>query len=79
MTQHWLERPGTIRTLWIVFIAILAATLLAELFVERHSLFGLDGSFGFYAWFGFAACVGLILFPKLLGVFLKRPDTYYVD
>jgi hypothetical protein len=79
MNQHWLERPSTIRRLWIAFVATLATTVAAELFVERHSVFGLDGSFGFYAWFGFASCVGLILFPKLLGVFLKRPDSYYGD
>jgi len=45
MKQHWLERPGTIRLLWIIFLCILALTLLANLFTEVHGWFGLDGSF----------------------------------
>lgn len=79
MDDHWLTRPETIRKLWILFAAILAVTVLADLFVAHHPHFGLDGTFGFGAWFGFASCVALVLFAKLLGVFLKRPDTYYDD
>lgn len=75
--KHWLVQPGTIKTLWRVSIAVLALTVLGDLFVEHHSAFGLDGTFGFGAWFGFAACVVLVLGSKLLGHFLKRPDTYY--
>jgi len=75
--DHWLVRPKTIRMLWIVFIAILAATVLADLFIEHHSTFRIDGTFGFGAWFGFLSCVVLIVGAKLLGFVLKRPDTYY--
>lgn len=79
MAEHWLRRPGTIRGLWILFGTILAATVIADLFFERHALFGVDGGFGFYAWYGFAACVALVLGSRLLGLLLKRPDTYYGD
>jgi hypothetical protein len=48
-----------------------------DLVVEPHPYFGLDGTFGFGAWFGFASCVALIAFAKALGALLKRPDTYY--
>jgi hypothetical protein len=75
--DHWLARPKTIRTLWVVFIAILAATVLADLFIEHHAAFWIDGTFGFGAWFGFLSCVVLIVGAKLLGFGLKRPDTYY--
>lgn len=77
MSKNWLERPGTIRMLWGVFIAILAATVVAEFFVQPHGYFGLDGTFGFNAWYGFATCVAMIVIAKALGVLLKRPDTYY--
>ncbi|HSM42348.1 MAG TPA: hypothetical protein VK862_16480 [Afifellaceae bacterium] len=76
-SDHWLVRPENIRKLWIVFIAILALTVLADLFVEHHPHFGLDGTFGFGAWFGFISCVVLVFFSKALGALLKRPDTYY--
>lgn len=77
--DHWLVRPETIRLLWWVFIAVLVLTVLGDLVVEHHPHFGIDGSFGFAAWYGFASCVVLVAFAKALGAFLKRPDTYYDD
>ena len=76
-SDHWLVRPENIRKLWILFIAILAATVLGDLFVDHHPHFGIDGTFGFGAWFGFVACVVLVFFSKALGALLKRPDSYY--
>lgn len=77
MDEHWLVREGTIKRLWAVFIALLAATVLADLAIEHHPYFALDGTFGFGAWFGLISCVAMVGFAKLLGVVLKRPDTYY--
>ncbi len=79
MTQdkHWLVRHRTIRALWLAFAVILATTVVADFFVHRHQYFNLDGSFGFFAWYGLLTCVGMIVFAKLLGLFLKRPDDYY--
>lgn len=79
MQRHWLTRPQTIRKLWRFFIAVLAAVVLAELLVPHKTRFALEGIFGFYALFGFLACAVLIVFAKAVGVFLKRPDTYYDD
>ena len=42
-----------------------------------HPGFGIDGTFGFYAWYGLGTCVAMVLFAKGLGVLLKRRDTYY--
>lgn len=75
--QHWLVRPSTIRMLWIVFIVILVLTVLADLVVEHHPHFWIDGTFGFGAWYGFVSCVVLVFFSKALGKFLKRRDDYY--
>ncbi len=75
--DHWIVRPTTIRWLWIAFIAILAATVLADLLIDHHGKFSIDGSFGFSAWYGFVACFVLIVFAKGIGVFLKRRDDYY--
>jgi hypothetical protein len=77
MDDHWLARDSTIKRLWIVFAVVLAVTVLADLFVDHHAYFGLDGTFGFGAWFGFVSCVVLIVVAKALGAVLKRPDTYY--
>ena len=39
--------------------------------------FGLDGWLGFGAVFGFLSCLAMVLFAKLLGKFLKRPEDHY--
>ena len=75
--DHWLVRPSTIRLLWVVFIVILALTLVPNLIVAPYAEFGIDGTFGFFAWYGFVACVIMVFGAKALGVFLKRKDTYY--
>lgn len=75
--DHWLDRPSTIRGLWIGGSLLLAVLVALDLVVQHTPHFGVDGTFGFGAWFGFAACVAMVLFAKALGAVLKRPDTYY--
>jgi hypothetical protein len=75
--DHWLTRPATIRRLWVVFILVLIVLVALDLVVAHHPHFGIDGTFGFGAWFGFLSCVALVVFAKALGAVLKRPDTYY--
>lgn len=75
--DHWLVRPTTIRMLWIVSSILLACLVLLDLAIEHHPHFGIDGTFGFGAWYGFITCVAMVLFAKGLGLILKRPDTYY--
>jgi hypothetical protein len=77
MNDHWLVRPGTIRMLWMIFAVILVVTVMADMFVHHHAWFGLDGTFGFGAWFGFVSCIAMVVFAKALGAVLKRRDTYY--
>lgn len=78
-SDHWLVRPETIRKIWIGGIVVLALTVAADLFVEHHPYFGIDGTIGFGAWFGFLSCVVLVFFSKGLGLIFKRRDTYYDD
>ena len=77
MKQHWLVRSTTIKLLWQIFIAVLVITVIIGLFVESHGHFHLDGSFAFYAWYGFTACIIIIVCAKLLGRILHRQDSYY--
>ena len=74
---HWLVRPRTVRGLWIGFALILAGLVLGDFLVHGHPGFGIDGTFGFYAWYGLGTCVAMVLVAKALGLGLKRPDTYY--
>lgn len=77
--DHWLVRARTIRMLWVVFAAVLALTVLAQLVFPVKGYFGIDGWFGFGAVFGFAACLVMVVVAKLMGAILKRPEDYYRD
>jgi hypothetical protein len=72
-----LIRPATARTLWVVLAVIAAATVGADLLIDHHGKFGIDGTIGFYAWYGLLVVIALIVLSGLLGVFLARPDDYY--
>lgn len=80
--KHWLYRSENLPKLWLIQILILVLALLPEFFLHHHphfeeSGFTLDGGFGFYAWYGFLTCAGMVALAKILGIFLKRKDTYY--
>ncbi len=77
--DHWLVKPENIRKIWIGFIAFLAVLVVLDVVITKEVKFGIDGTFGFGAWYGFIACVVLVFGSKALGIFLKRPDTYYDD
>ncbi len=77
--DHWLARPTTIRKLWWVFSAVLAVTVIAQVFVYVKGYFDVDGWFGFGAVFGFLSCLGMVLFAKGLGFFLKRDESFYAS
>lgn len=74
---HWLDKPRNVKLLWRGFLVALALSVLAQLFVDLHAQFAIEGVFGFAAWYGFATCILMIVVAKLLGLWLKRPESYY--
>lgn len=77
--KHWLVRPENIRKLIYLSAAVLAVVALLDFAIRSYAEFGIDGTLFFYSWYGFATCVGMVVFAKLLGIFLKREDSYYDD
>ena len=75
--DHWLARPTTIKRLWWIFVAVLVVLVLAQALIYVKGYFGVDGWFGFGAAFGFLSCLAMVLFAKVLGYALKRPQDYY--
>lgn len=75
--MHWLYRPENRRRIWIAFAIVLLATVAAGFMVDMHPHFAFESWPAFFAIYGFLACVVLVFGAKLLGAFLKRPDTYY--
>jgi len=77
MKQNWFYKKTTIKKLWIGAIVILALTIFLEIIVTLHPHFEIEASFGFHALYGFFACVGMVVFAKVLGFLIKRKDDYY--
>lgn len=77
MKKYWLDRRENVtKVYWAVWIACLLL-LLIEPFVYKHGYFDAEHWFGSHGWFGFVACVGLVLAAKALRRLLKRPENYY--
>jgi hypothetical protein len=76
---HWLDRPENHRKLWIGFIVVLACTVLAEFLWPIHGHFEIESITGFNALYGFGACAAMVASAKLLGLWLKRSDTFYAS
>lgn len=75
--DHWLARPETVRLLRALFGVILVGMLVLDPFVHQHADFGVEDTFAFYAWYGFASCGVFVLVAKALSFLLKRSDRYY--
>jgi len=76
---HWLRRPETIRKLWQWGLITLVIVTLLDIVIVGHPHFGIDGSFGFYSWYGLLTCAAMVIVAKVLGIFLKQGDDYYDD
>ncbi len=74
----WFDHPKNIRRLRTGFYIVLALLVLPDFFMHKHSLFSPVETWpGFYAFFGFVACVVIILVSKLFGFALKVREDYY--
>ena len=61
---------------WI-FIIISFTPYLYLFYDFKKVKFSVDNLVGFYPIYGFLACVGLIIFAKLLGLVLKKDEDFY--
>ena len=75
--RYWLDSSENVtklyRGLWVVGLLLFAADLL----VHRHEEFSFAEWLGYYALYGFFACVALVLTAKAMRIVLKRPEDYY--
>ncbi len=74
---YWLDSRANVDRLVHRFYAVCALLLLIDLFIPKHGSFAIEHAFGFYAFFGFVACVTLVLVAKQLRRVLMRPEGYY--
>ncbi len=75
--KYWLDDPENVKKIVRALIAICVLLFIADGFYEKHSHFGIENLFGFYAFYGFIMCVGLVLAAKVMRVLLMRDEDYY--
>lgn len=75
--RYWLDDPKNVDRLVRCFYAVCAVLLAIDVFVPKHGPFPIEHVFGYYGWFGFIACVALVLIAKQLRRVLMRPENYY--
>jgi len=74
------DKPQNVKRLLIIFFALTGAVLAIDLVYHKHAIFPWEGYFGFYAVYGFVACVVLVLVAKyILRPLVMRKETYYDD
>jgi hypothetical protein len=74
---YWLDDPKNVDRLVRAFYGLCAVLMAIDVFVPKHGPYAIEHWFGFYGWFGFLACVALVLAAKQLRRIVMRPEDYY--
>ncbi len=74
---HIFDKPQNVRRVLWTLVAICIVTIGADFVYHRHIVHPWEGVWGFYAIYGFVACVVLVLVAKELRKLLMRAEDYY--
>ena len=75
--QYLFDNPRNISRLLGGFYVICLLLLVLDFILHRHVAHRWEGFTGFYALFGFIACVALVLIATQLRKILMRKEDYY--
>ena len=74
---HLFDNPRNVSWLFRGFYGICIVLFILDFILHRHVTHSWENLGGFYALFGFVACVTLVLTAKQLRKILKRKEDYY--
>lgn len=74
---HLFDNPRNTRRVIHGLVAVCLILLGLDALLHRHAAHPWEGLFGFYALYGFAACVLLVLLAKELRKLLMHGEDYY--
>ncbi len=77
--RHVFDNPLNVKRAIYALYAVCALALIGDFIVHRHVDHPWEGIVGFYAVYGFGACVLLVLIAKEMRKLLMRGDDYYDD
>ncbi len=75
--RTWIDEPKNVDRIVHWLYAVCALLVLVDILVPKHGPFAIEHWFGFYAFYGFIACVFLVIAAKGLRVILMKPEDYY--
>lgn len=75
--RHWLDEQRNVDRLIAGLVVASLLALAADLLTDHHGPYAIEHYFGFYAFYGFFACVALVLTAKQLRRLLMRREDYY--
>lgn len=75
--EYYLDKPENVRFILRVFYTICGLLVAVEIFIHRHTIHSWENLFGFYAIYGFVACVALVLIAIQMRKILMRKEDYY--
>lgn len=73
------DKESNFRLILRTFYVVCSVVLLLDVVVHRHVMHSWDQLWGFYAIFGFVACVALVLIAKEMRKVVMRSEDYYDD
>lgn len=77
--RYLFDEPRNVRRVVRGLVALCIVLIGLDLILHRHVVHPWEDVFGFYALYGFVACVLLVLLAKELRTLLKRDECYYDD
>jgi len=77
--QHFFDDPSNLKRVLKLFYIACGGLLLVDVVYHRHVTHAWENLWGFYAIFGFVACVVLVLGAKEMRKVLMRDESYYED
>lgn len=75
--KYLFDNPKNVSRLLKATYLICAALFIADFIIHRHTLSSWEGIPGFYAIYGFVACVLLVVLAKEMRKLVMRKEDYY--
>jgi len=77
--SYFFDNPKNLKRLFGTLYVACAVAFGAEFLIHRHVDHPWEGLFGFYAIYGFGACLVLVIVSKILRLLVMRREDYYDD
>ena len=75
--RHVFDDPRNVKRVLSVLYVVCAGLVLIDFVHHRHVIHSWENLWGFYAIYGFVACVALVLIAKEMRKLLMRSEDYY--